>query len=161
MNKETRGVVLCGVGGQGVVLLSNIFTEALVEMGYDVKKTEQHGMSQRNGSVNAQIKFGQRVYAPVVAMGAGDMIVAFEKDESYPEGLDEKLTAAIPNTVIVDAQAVGEACGTIKAQSMVLLGIMVKKLALEHYDWESKIRSMVPPAYAEANVLAYRRGLEL
>ncbi len=192
MNKETRGVVLCGVGGQGVVLLSNIFTEALVEMGYDVKKTEQHGMSQRNGSVNAQIKFGQRVYAPVVAMGAGDMIVAFEKaealrwipflkeggwlvvndyeidpvsvqlgDESYPEGLDEKLTAAIPNTVIVDAQAVGEACGTIKAQSMVLLGIMVKKLVLEHYDWESKIRSMVPPAYAEANVLAYRRGLEL
>lgn len=192
MNKTTRGVVLCGVGGQGVVLLSNIFTEAMVEMGYDVKKTEQHGMSQRNGSVNAQIKFGAQVYAPVVAKGSGDMIVSFEKaealrwvpflkeggwlvvndyeiapvsvqlgDEKYPENLSEKLKATIPNTIVVDAQAIGEACGTIKAQSMVLLGIMVRKLELTDYDWESKIRSMVPATFAESNVMAFRKGLEL
>ena len=189
---NVKGVVLCGVGGQGVVLLSNIFTEALVEMGYDVKKTEQHGMSQRNGSVNAQIKFGEKVYAPVVAKGTADLILSFEKaealrwieylkkdgylivndyeiapvsvqlgDEKYPVNLSEKMKSCVPNTVVVNAVAIGESCGTMKAQSMVLLGIMVKKLNLLKYDWENKIAQKVPKVYAEANIRAFKKGMEL
>ena len=192
MEKKTRGVVLCGVGGQGVVLLSDIFTEGLMEMGYDVKKTEQHGMSQRNGSVNAQIKFGEKVYAPVVSYGTADLILTFEKsealrwlpmlkeggfliindyeidpvsvqlgDEAYPVNAAEALAQVVPETTIVDAVKIGEACGTMRAQSMVLLGIMVNKLKLTEYDWVAKIREKVPAKFAEANVKAFEEGIKL
>lgn len=79
MNKS---ILLIGVGGQGTILMSKILAEGLSRLGYDVKMTEIHGMSQRGGSVTTQIKFGDKVYAPSVAIGEADVIVAFEKIEA-------------------------------------------------------------------------------
>ncbi|MDR1321053.1 MAG: indolepyruvate oxidoreductase subunit beta [Gracilibacteraceae bacterium] len=192
MKQSAKGVIICGIGGQGVVLVSNILTEGLMEMGFDVKKTEEHGMSQRNGAVNAQIKFGAKVFAPAVAKGSGDLIIAFEKAESlrwleylrpdgclivndveiepvsvqagkekYPENLSEILRAEIADTIIINAAEAAFRMGTIRAQSMVLLGISVKKLELGSFAWTAKIRAMVPEKYQEANINAFQYGLSL
>lgn len=80
--KETKAIAIVGVGGQGTVLTSDILIEGLVDLGYDVKKTEQHGLSQRGGSVNCLLKYGEKVYAPLIANGEADIVLAFEKIEA-------------------------------------------------------------------------------
>ena len=79
---NTRSIAIVGVGGQGTVLTSDILIEGLVDLGFDVKKTEQHGLSQRGGSVNCMVKYGDAVYAPIIADGEADVVVAFEKIEA-------------------------------------------------------------------------------
>lgn len=79
---NTKSIAVVGVGGQGTVLTSDILIEGLVDLGYDVKKTEQHGLSQRGGSVNCMIRYGSAVYAPLIAEGEADVVVAFEKIEA-------------------------------------------------------------------------------
>ncbi|NPV00753.1 MAG: indolepyruvate oxidoreductase subunit beta [Brevinematales bacterium] len=78
---ESKSVVLCGVGGQGIILASEIISEALFRHGYDVKKNEIHGMSQRGGSVLSFIRFGDKVYSPVVKLGEADIVMSFEELE--------------------------------------------------------------------------------
>lgn len=78
----TRSLILAGVGGQGTILASNILALGLINQGYDVKMSEIHGMAQRGGSVNTQIRFGKKVYSPMIASGEADLILAFEKVEA-------------------------------------------------------------------------------
>lgn len=78
----TKNILLVGVGGQGTILASKVLTIGLVELGYDVKMSEIHGMSQRGGSVTTQIKYGEKVYAPNIGLGEADLIVSFEKVEA-------------------------------------------------------------------------------
>ena len=78
----TKSIVLVGVGGQGTILVSKILTAGLLKLGYDVKMSEIHGMSQRGGSVTTMIKYGDKVYAPNIGIGEADMIVSFEKIEA-------------------------------------------------------------------------------
>lgn len=75
-------ILLTGVGGQGTILTTKILSEGLVSLGYDVKMSEIHGMSQRGGTVNTQLKFGDKIYAPNIGRGEADIIVAFEKVEA-------------------------------------------------------------------------------
>ncbi len=77
-----KSIVLVGVGGQGTILVSKILTAGLLKLGYDVKMSEIHGMSQRGGSVTTMIKYGDKVYAPNIGKGEADMIVSFEKIEA-------------------------------------------------------------------------------
>ena len=79
---ETTSILLTGVGGQGTILISKILAAGLASMGYDVKMSEIHGMSQRGGTVNTQIKYGKKVYAPNIGPGEADLIVSFEKVET-------------------------------------------------------------------------------
>ncbi len=79
---ETKSVLLVGVGGQGTILASKLLTLGLMEEGYDVKMSEIHGMSQRGGSVSSQVRFGDKVWSPVIEKGAADLIVSFEKMEA-------------------------------------------------------------------------------
>lgn len=77
-----KTILLVGVGGQGTILVSKILSEGLMSLGYDVKMSEIHGMSQRGGSVTTQIKYGEKVYSPIVVEGEADLIIAFEKLEA-------------------------------------------------------------------------------
>ena len=63
---EVRNILLVGVGGQGTILASKILTSGLMKAGYDVKMSEIHGMSQRGGSVSTQVRYGDKVYSPIV-----------------------------------------------------------------------------------------------
>lgn len=78
----TKSILFVGVGGQGIILASKILTEGLLKFGYDVKMSEVHGMAQRGGSVTTQVRFGEKVYSPLIGVGEADVVVAFEKVEA-------------------------------------------------------------------------------
>jgi indolepyruvate ferredoxin oxidoreductase beta subunit len=76
-------IILVGVGGQGILLASEILAEAFMLAGFDVKKSEIHGMSQRGGSVVSHVRFGEKVFSPVAPEGEGDILFGFELLETY------------------------------------------------------------------------------
>jgi indolepyruvate ferredoxin oxidoreductase beta subunit len=79
---KTTSVMIVGVGGQGSLLASKLLGRLLVDEGYDVKVSEVHGMSQRGGSVVTYVRFGEKVYSPIVTDGEADLIISFEKLEA-------------------------------------------------------------------------------
>lgn len=79
---EIKNVLFVGVGGQGTILASKILVEGLIDNDFDVKMSEIHGMAQRGGSVSTQVRFGDKVYSPLIEKGKADVIIAFEKSEA-------------------------------------------------------------------------------
>ena len=79
---ETTNILLAGVGGQGVLLASQIFTSVAIEADLDVKQSEVHGMSQRGGSVTSHVRFGEKVYSPTIDPGEADFLIGFERLET-------------------------------------------------------------------------------
>ena len=79
---KTTNVMIVGVGGQGSLLASKLLGRLIVDEGYDVKVSEVHGMSQRGGSVVTYVRFGDRVYSPLITEGEADYIISFEKLEA-------------------------------------------------------------------------------
>lgn len=82
MMTDSGNILMCGVGGQGILLASEITSSALIKAGYDVKKSEVHGMAQRGGSVVAHLRYGEKVYSPLIEPGTADIELAFEILES-------------------------------------------------------------------------------
>jgi len=79
---ETKSIMIVGVGGQGSLLASRLLGNVLLSQGFDVKVSEVHGMSQRGGSVVTYVKYGDKVYSPVIEKGEADAIIAFEQLEA-------------------------------------------------------------------------------
>lgn len=82
MSLQITNILLVGVGGQGILLASEILSEAAMLAGFDVKKSEIHGMSQRGGSVVSHVRFGTEVFSPIVPEGEGDILFGFELMET-------------------------------------------------------------------------------
>ncbi len=80
--EDTGNILFSGVGGQGILLASEITVYALLSAGYDAKKSEVHGMAQRGGSVTAQLRYGKKVYSPLIEPGCADIQMAFEMMEA-------------------------------------------------------------------------------
>jgi len=78
----TKSILICGVGGQGILLAADILSETALEAGNDVKKSEIHGMAQRGGAVTSAVRFGEKVYSPRIGKGEADILLAFEKLEA-------------------------------------------------------------------------------
>ena len=187
---EVKNVVLCGVGGQGTILASKILTTGLIEAGYDVKMSEIHGMSQRGGSVTTQVRYGEKVYSPIIGKGAADVLVAFEKmealrylDDVKPGGFvivnDQEipslptLQGACPyphdaldrvkekvNTQVIAAADIARDLGNLKAANVVLLGAMIKALGLGDLDWDKALTACVKPQFLEMNRKAFQAGYQ-
>jgi indolepyruvate ferredoxin oxidoreductase, beta subunit len=81
-SRPTTNLLISGVGGQGVVLASYVLSQVAMAEGYEVKQSEVHGMSQRGGSVTSHLRFGDKVYSPLVAPGTVDILLAFEPLEA-------------------------------------------------------------------------------
>ncbi|NWG04816.1 MAG: indolepyruvate oxidoreductase subunit beta [Syntrophaceae bacterium] len=81
MDQITTNILVAGVGGQGVILASDIMSEVFMEAGYDVKKSEVHGMAMRGGIVTSHFRFGKKVYSPLIKEGEVDILFAFEQLE--------------------------------------------------------------------------------
>ena len=79
---DIKNILLVGVGGQGIILASTIISQAALLAGHDVKNNEVHGMAQRGGSVVSQIRFGKRVYSPLIQRGTADYVISLEKLET-------------------------------------------------------------------------------
>jgi indolepyruvate ferredoxin oxidoreductase beta subunit len=83
MSPDVKNILLAGVGGQGTLLASEILSETLMLAGFDVKKSEVHGMSQRGGSVTSHVRYGKKVYSPLIPDGQVDVLFGFELLETY------------------------------------------------------------------------------
>jgi len=110
--KQSGNILFSGVGGQGILLASELTAYAQLEAGFDVKKSEVHGMAQRGGSVEAHLRYGERVYSPLIEPGTADILVAFEILEAarYLPYL-HKDSAVVVNTqkILPPAVALGKA----------------------------------------------------
>lgn len=187
---EVKSVLIVGVGGQGTLLASRLLGNAMVAAGHDVKVSEVHGMSQRGGSVSTQVRWGEKVYSPLIGDGAADYMVAFEKMEAvrYASFLKPDGVAVINDYEIASATiAAGQfeypagcleamqktfrvfslkaadlaiSLGNPKCMNLVLFGALTHVLKLEQIDWEDVIRNTVPPKFLDLNLRAYRAGLE-
>ena len=82
---KTVNVSLVGVGGQGIILTADLLAKTAAIAGYDVKKSEIHGMAQRGGSVTSQVRFGDSVASPIIQEGTADILVSFDKLEALPK----------------------------------------------------------------------------
>ncbi len=102
-----KNILIVGVGGQGIILASEVVSLVALSQGYDVKQSEVHGMAQRGGSVSSNVRFGKAVYSPTIAKGEADVLLSFEMLESLrwldylsPKGV------AIVNTQRIDPMPV-------------------------------------------------------
>lgn len=187
---EVKSIILVGVGGQGAILVSKVLTRGLIKAGYDVKMSEVHGMSQRGGSVSTQVRFGDKVYSPIIGKGQADILVSFEKMEAvrYSCFLKPAGTAVINDyeiipmnvaagneaypdgtveamqatfkTVVLDAAKIAMELGNAKCMNIVLFGAMVKALGLTNIDWEDVLKETLPPKILDINLKAYKAGFE-
>ena len=82
MSNSVKNIMIVGVGGQGTLLASKLLGYVLMQQGYDVKVSEVHGMSQRGGSVVTYVRYGEKVYSPVIDKGEADVIISFEQLEA-------------------------------------------------------------------------------
>ncbi|MEA4921947.1 MAG: indolepyruvate oxidoreductase subunit beta [Eubacteriaceae bacterium] len=188
---EVKNILLVGVGGQGTILASKILTGGLIEAGYEVKMSEIHGMSQRGGSVSTQVRYGEKVYSPIVGKGEADVIVAFEKMEALrwleylkPNGRMVVNDFEIPSAPIlmgkvdypegileelktkaevlsIKAGEIAAKLGNPKAMNVVLLGALVKAMNVEGVDWHKAIENNVKKGFAELNIKAFEAGFAL
>lgn len=102
MSEHTTSVVFAGVGGQGILLASEILAQAAMLAGYDVKTNEVHGMAQRGGSVIAQIRYGEKVFSPLVPDGTARVLASLERIEA----LRFRHFLAPGGTAVVSTQAI-------------------------------------------------------
>jgi len=79
---EQGNILFCGVGGQGILLASEVTAYSLLAAGMEVRKSEVHGMAQRGGSVTAHLRYGEKIYSPLISPGEADIVVAFEMLEA-------------------------------------------------------------------------------
>ncbi|MBE6841694.1 MAG: indolepyruvate oxidoreductase subunit beta [Oscillospiraceae bacterium] len=140
MAVEVKSVMIVGVGGQGSLLASRILGNVLMEQGYDVKVSEVHGMSQRGGSVVTYVKYGEKVYSPVIEKGEADAIIAFEQLEAarYVPYLKENGHLIVstqkidPMPVITGAMKYPEdIIGKLKAKDIDVIAVDALSLAEE------------------------------
>lgn len=82
MDLKVHSILFAGVGGQGIIRASDIMCMVMMEAGFDVKKSEVHGMAQRGGCVNSDVRYGTKVYSPLAEAGSGEILISFEKMEA-------------------------------------------------------------------------------
>lgn len=187
----TKKIMIVGVGGQGTLLASRILGNVAINEGYDVKVSEVHGMSQRGGSVVTYVKYGDKVYSPIIDQGEADTILAFELLEAYralpylkkggkmivnAQQIDPMpvITGAAKypediagklgkavDTTVVDALSAAKKAGNIKAVNVVLIGVMAKTTDIPYEKWIETIKTTVPPKFLDINLKAFEIGYNL
>lgn len=130
---SAKSIMIVGVGGQGTLLASRILGQALLNQGFDIKVSEVHGMSQRGGSVVTYVKYGEKVYSPVVRDCEADLIIAFEQLESarWINHL-KKDGKVIINTQEIDPMPV--VIGTVKYPQDLINSIKQKNISTTALD---------------------------
>ncbi len=119
---RTFNILMVGVGGQGTILAGELLSNVLMTSGYDVKKSEVHGMSQRGGRVESHVRFGEKVDSPIMVKGEADILIGFEMSETLRslEWLREEAEVIAENRAILPYTAqVGDAKYPFDALSII------------------------------------------
>lgn len=184
----TKNIMIVGVGGQGTLLASRILGSLCTELGVDVKVSEVHGMSQRGGSVVTYVKYGEKVYSPIIEKGEADIVLAFELLEAYralpylkkggkiilnTQKINpmpvivgaavypehiEEKLRAAADVISVDALALARRAGNTKAVNVALIGVMAAHTGIPAETWEKALRHTVPAKFLDVNLEAFRLG---
>ena len=184
-------IMIVGVGGQGTLLASRILGNTVISEGYDVKVSEVHGMSQRGGSVVTYVKYGDKVYSPIIDKGEADIILAFEKLEAYrampylkKDGLiicnDQEINpmpviigaTTYPENIfekmkkkvnlkVIDAYSLAKEAGNAKSVNVVLIGVLAKSTNIAYEKWIEILKSTVPAKLLDVNLKAFDLGYNL
>ena len=156
-NKDSESVtslVFCGRGGQGVLFASEVLAMAAMLEGFDVKKSEVHGMAQRGGSVVSQVRFGKGVYSPLVLPGTVDFVVAL--DETEGERYRRYLN---PGGKLVSlSEGMKEALPDSRTENVAVVGALSKEVPLSDRSWKSAIAAVAPPRTVERNLESFALG---
>lgn len=156
MPNKVTNVVMAGLGGQGVLTASDILATAVVQAGFDVKKSEIKGMSQRGGSVTSDVRFGDQVFSPMVSPGEADYLLILEPTQVEPHRYYLK-----PGGVLITPDAVdADKLPTKKALNVALLGALSAHLPLPEAGWLSALREGFPESFFENNRKAFSIGRE-
>ena len=138
--KTVTNVVVAGLGGQGVLKASDILCHAIFQAGYEIKKSEVHGMSQRGGSVCSDIRFGSEVFSPMVPPGEADYLVVVAPDQ-----VEVNRAQLRPGGMLITPDMVDPAKLTNrKSFNVALLGVLSKHLPLTPDQWQSAIKANFP-----------------
>lgn len=188
--KKQMGIIITGVGGQGVILCSDIIAEAALMSGYDVKQAEVHGMSQRGGSVISHVKFGSKVFSPLVEKGFCDLIIALEELEGLrymnylkkngkivvnrmkinplsvlagKEKYPEDIDEVLSShgAIFIDGIEIARKAGNQRAVNIVLLGAASRYIPFDENAWIRAIEKRFHEKYRESNILAFKMGKEI
>ena len=150
---------LAGVGGQGILVASELLCDVLLESGFDVKKSEIHGMAQRGGTVNSDVRFGEKVYSPIIPSGEVDILLAFERME-YPADIEDHVKARTDRLVGIDALSLAREAGSVRGVNVCLLGVLSAFMEIGEPVWESAITERFTNKGLEANLRAFALGRE-
>lgn len=184
----THNLLFAGVGGQGVVLASEVLALVAAAEGLDVKQGEVHGAAQRGGAVVSHIRFGERVHSPLNMRGKADLLAAFEKLEAvrhahyvkpggvlivndhrveptylnntvqYPDDPIGFLKTKQYRVITLNATHVARELGNERVASLYMLGAVSAFLPLKPESWDKVLRERIPPKLLELNRQAFARG---
>jgi indolepyruvate ferredoxin oxidoreductase beta subunit len=184
----THNLLFAGVGGQGVVLASEVLALVAAAEGLDVKQGEVHGAAQRGGAVVSHIRFGERVHSPLNMRGKADLLAAFEKLEAvrhahyvkqggvvivndhrveptylntavkYPEDPVAFLQSRNYRVITLNATQVARELGNERVASLYILGAVSQFLPLKPESWDKVLRERIPPKLLELNRRAFAQG---
>jgi indolepyruvate ferredoxin oxidoreductase, beta subunit len=151
MKKTVTSIVLAGLGGQGVLRASDILANTAFASGLDVKKSEIHGMSQRGGSVTSDVRFGEKVFSPIVTAGDADYLVVLAEDQ-----VEINRHRLCPGGILITPGEINlAALPHEKSVNVALLGVLSKHLDFPvdlwiqaiHNSFEAKLREINEQAF--------------
>ncbi len=152
--KPTVNVIIAGLGGQGVIKASDILSEAAFRCGFEVKKSEIHGMSQRGGSVTSDVRFGPQVLSPMVPPGEADCLVVLAPDQ-----VEVNRGQLRPGGVLIAPDLIDPATLTNKKSfNVALLGALSAHLEIPEEKWREVIHAVLPEKLHAANEQAFAEG---
>jgi len=147
-------IVVAGLGGQGVLKASDILAGAAFLAGLDVKKSEVHGMSQRGGSVASDVRFGERVFSPMVSPGEADFVLVLD-----PGQIEVNRFMLAPGGMLIEPGTLaGCRLRSAKAWNVALLGALSRCLDFSEDLWDQALRANLPPKLVELNLEAFAAG---
>ncbi|HBC85347.1 MAG TPA: pyruvate ferredoxin oxidoreductase [Lentisphaeria bacterium] len=151
---DTINIVIAGIGGQGVIKASDILSEAAFTAGYDVKKSEIHGMSQRGGSVTSDVRFAKKVFSPTVPPGEADFLVVLADDQVEINCHLLKKGGKLITSKDIDLSKIPNP----KTLNTALLGALSSFIGIPLKNWEEAIRKLLPPKSTDMNIEAFNMG---
>ena len=152
MTNTVTNVMFAGIGGQGIILASDLLSEIAFRCGFDVKKSEIHGMSQRGGSVSGDVRFGKKVYSPMIPEGEADYLVVLSEDQ-----VEVCKNMINENTVILTPAILGD-FDPGKSLNVAMLGALNAGLKLDKEIWFGLLKEHFKGELADVNIAAFERG---
>ncbi|NCC40790.1 MAG: pyruvate ferredoxin oxidoreductase [Gammaproteobacteria bacterium] len=151
---SVKNIVIAGLGGQGVLTASDMLAEAAFRAGFDVKKSELHGMSQRGGSVSSDVRYGQRVWSPMVAMGEADVLLVLEETQ-----IEINLPMLRAGGVLIGPEVIAPgALKNKKSLNVALLGAVSTVLDIPQEHWLAAIYDHLAEKLHRINEQAFALG---